>query len=120
MTTCCCSLSQAKGDFEAAKGSIGMRCITPLEFEDQQERSGTKLDYTWYLTNQVLPPIARLCEVIEGTDAGQIADCLGLDSTKFREIVMARKGDDGDGGPSRPFAPSFFVLGLPHVTLIEL
>ncbi len=35
------------------------------------------------MTNQIHPPISRLCEPIQGTDSAQIADCLGLDSSKF-------------------------------------
>ena len=30
-----------------------------------------------YLTNQILPPVARLVAPIEETDAGRIANCLG-------------------------------------------
>lgn len=35
------------------------------------------LDIEWYLSQQVHPPIARLCAPIEGTDTARIADCLG-------------------------------------------
>lgn len=28
--------------------------------------------------------VSRLCAVIEGTDAAQLADCLGLDPSRFR------------------------------------
>ena len=34
-------------------------------------------DYEWYLTTQIHPPIARLCEPIEGTDSAFLAQCLG-------------------------------------------
>ena len=30
-------------------------------------------DYEYYITNQILPPIERLCEPIEGTDRSRIA-----------------------------------------------
>ncbi|KAI9145154.1 DNA polymerase family B-domain-containing protein [Paraphysoderma sedebokerense] len=42
-----------------------------------------KIDYEWYLQQQVHPPVARLCEPIEGTDNARIADCLGLDASKY-------------------------------------
>ena len=42
------------------------------------------LDYDWYLSNQVHPPIARLCEPIAETDSRRLADCLGLDMNKYR------------------------------------
>ena len=41
------------------------------------------VDKDWYLNTQILPPVARYCDPIEGTDIGQLANCLGLDSTKF-------------------------------------
>ena len=34
-------------------------------------------DYEYYLSQQVLPPIERLCEPIEGTDRARLAECLG-------------------------------------------
>lgn len=33
---------------------------------------------------QILPPIERLCEPIEGTDRARLAECLGLDASRFR------------------------------------
>ena len=35
-------------------------------------------DYDHYLSNQILPPIERLCEPIEGTDRSRLAECLGM------------------------------------------
>jgi DNA polymerase alpha subunit A len=35
------------------------------------------LDYEFYLSHQVLPPIERLCEPIEGTDRARLTECLG-------------------------------------------
>jgi DNA polymerase alpha subunit A len=35
------------------------------------------LDFEHYLANQILPPIERLCEPIEGTDRSRLAECLG-------------------------------------------
>ncbi len=33
---------------------------------------------------QVHPVVSRLCAPIEGTDAARLADCLGLDVSKYR------------------------------------
>ena len=41
-------------------------------------------DYEHYLSQQVLPPIERLCEPIEGTDRARLAECLGLDPNRYR------------------------------------
>lgn len=38
-----------------------------------------QVDVEWYLTQQILPPIARLCEPIEGTSLAILAERLGLD-----------------------------------------
>jgi DNA polymerase alpha subunit A len=41
------------------------------------------IDVEWYLSQQILPPISRLCEPIEGTSVAQISLQLGLDASKF-------------------------------------
>lgn len=43
-----------------------------------------KIDVHYYLAHQLHPIVTRLCEQIEGTDAGRLATCLGLDATKFK------------------------------------
>jgi DNA polymerase alpha subunit A len=35
-------------------------------------------DYEYYLAHQILPPIERLCDPIEGTDRARLAGCLGM------------------------------------------
>jgi DNA polymerase alpha subunit A len=37
----------------------------------------------------------RLCEPIQGTDSAQIADCLGLDASKFQHIARSNQDEDG-------------------------
>lgn len=39
---------------------------------------------------QVFPVVSRLCAPIEGTDAGRLADCLGLDGGKYRLAAVAQ------------------------------
>jgi DNA polymerase alpha subunit A len=34
-------------------------------------------DFEHYLSHQILPPIERLCDPIEGTDRARLAECLG-------------------------------------------
>lgn len=50
---------------------------------DEVRKGSLIIDYEWYLVQQIHPPLSRLCQYIEGTDSGRIADCLGLDSSKF-------------------------------------
>ena len=38
-----------------------------------------KLDYKYYLTQQIHPVVTRLCEPIDGIDAFYVAQSLGLD-----------------------------------------
>jgi DNA polymerase alpha subunit A len=44
----------------------------------------TLKDFIWYLTNQIHPPVARLCAPIDGTDIRQLAHHLGLDVAKYQ------------------------------------
>jgi DNA polymerase alpha subunit A len=53
-----------------------------------------KPDVEWYLTQQILPPISRLCEPIEGTSAGILAEKLGLDSTKYNSVSVSVDEED--------------------------
>ncbi|XP_017119896.2 DNA polymerase alpha catalytic subunit [Drosophila elegans] len=44
-----------------------------------------QLDMNYYLGHQIHPVVTRMVEVLEGTDASRIAECLGMDPTKFRQ-----------------------------------
>lgn len=54
---------------------------------DEVKSSGGKLriDVKYYLESQVLPPILRLCEPIDGIEASRIAVALGLDGRRFEK-----------------------------------
>lgn len=61
------------------------RAYSPM---DVTKSGGTlKPDVDWYLSKQIFPPIERLCAPIPGTDAGQLAECLGLDPKKFATLL---------------------------------
>ncbi|KIK93692.1 hypothetical protein PAXRUDRAFT_12489 [Paxillus rubicundulus Ve08.2h10] len=60
---------------DRAKHPDELRKATPKEFS---------IDYEHYLAHQVLPPIERLCEPIEGTNRARLAECLGLDPSRYR------------------------------------
>ncbi|ESK81512.1 dna polymerase alpha catalytic subunit [Moniliophthora roreri MCA 2997] len=49
--------------------------------------SDHKIDYDYYLSQQILPPTERLCEPIEGTDRPRLAECLGLDPNRYRSTM---------------------------------
>ncbi|KAK1224663.1 DNA-directed DNA polymerase alpha catalytic subunit pol1 [Marasmius sp. AFHP31] len=57
--------------------------------------SNLKIDYEYYLSQQVLPPVERLCEPIEGTDRARLAECLGLDPNRYRVTVSSSAEEGG-------------------------
>lgn len=52
------------------------------EFKNSEQ---LKIDVHYYLSQQIHPVVTRLCEPIEGTDAQEIANCLGLDPTAYKK-----------------------------------
>jgi hypothetical protein len=60
---------------EGSDASMAGRAHHPDEVA--KEGSGLKLDFEWYLSNQIHPPVARLCQPIEGTEGARLAECLG-------------------------------------------
>ncbi|EPQ31291.1 uncharacterized protein PFL1_01476 [Pseudozyma flocculosa PF-1] len=71
---------------------------------DELRKKDTELriDYEHYLALQILPPVERLCESIEGTDRSRLAECLGLDPSKYA-TVSAGGGGGGGAGLDRDF-----------------
>jgi DNA polymerase alpha subunit A len=61
--------------------SVAKRAFSPLDV--QKSGGELKPDIEWYMAKQIFPPIERLCAPIAGTDAGQLAECLGLDARKY-------------------------------------
>lgn len=51
-------------------------------------------DTHYYLSQQIHPVVARLCDPIEGTDAAQIAECLGLDASGYRQQLQKEEEED--------------------------
>ncbi|KAF8703965.1 hypothetical protein AX14_014078 [Amanita brunnescens Koide BX004] len=75
---------------ESAKTAQADRARHP----DEVRRSNLQVDYEYYLSQQVLPPIERLCDPIEGTDRPRLAECLGLDPQRYRNMTSS-----GSSGP---------------------
>jgi len=65
---------------------------------DEIARSGgiLKPDVEWYLTQQILPPVSRLCEPIEGLSQGLIAQRLGLNASKYTQRPSFGDGEIND------------------------
>ncbi len=82
-------------DGNEKRGNISKNSAERARHPDEIKRSAgvLKPDVEWYLTQQILPPISRLCEPIEGLSPGLMADRLGLDSSKYNQR-SAFEGDD--------------------------
>ncbi|KZV91997.1 hypothetical protein EXIGLDRAFT_615021, partial [Exidia glandulosa HHB12029] len=59
--------------------------------EKADEKDKLKIDFEFYLSNQILPPIERLCDPIEGTDRARLAECLGLDAKKYQTYASGEQ-----------------------------
>jgi DNA polymerase alpha subunit A len=69
---------------KAGGGTEDKSCAQRAHHPDEIFRSEGALlvDIEWYIEHQILPPIKRLCEPIDGTSGAQLAACLGLDTIK--------------------------------------
>lgn len=61
---------------ESSKSAQADRAKHPDELKKAASNEFS-IDYEHYLAQQVLPPIERLCDPIEGTDRARLAECLG-------------------------------------------
>ena len=75
---------------EAEPSSFAQRAYHPDVVTRSQ--GALQIDVEWYLNQQILPPISRLCEPIEGTSTALLAEHLGLDSSKY--VKKASMEDD--------------------------
>ena len=83
----------ANGHASSKSGGKGLaeRAFHPEEYN---ENPNLRVDLHYYLTQQLHPVISRLCAPIEGTDAARLADCLGLDASKFAARNVGADDDD--------------------------
>lgn len=83
-----------EGDTPKASSSYADRARHP----DEIVRSDGKLkpDVEWYLTQQILPPIVRLCDPIEGASQQILAEKLGLDAAKYNQSIRVNGDFDAD------------------------
>lgn len=96
-------VTPARHQKTGAKQGFAMRARHPTEIAKSAGR--LKVDREWYLAQQLLPPIARLCEPIEGTSQAQLAACLGLDSSRFHKTYMNADGEEDDDFAIKALVP---------------
>ncbi|XP_078513931.1 DNA polymerase alpha catalytic subunit [Lissotriton helveticus] len=72
--------------------------------EQLQKQDNLQIDTKYYLSQQIHPVVARICEPIDGIDSALIAAWLGLDPSQFRVQSYCQKDEENDallGGPSQ-------------------
>lgn len=83
-------------DIAAGKaGSAGGKGLAERAYhpEELAENPKLKVDLHYYLSQQIHPVISRLCAPIEQTDGAIMAECLGLDASKFKSQQRADEDD---------------------------
>ncbi|PIM98417.1 DNA polymerase alpha, catalytic subunit [Handroanthus impetiginosus] len=74
----CCE----QGNGSTTSVGIAQRARHPDELK--RDNGNWIIDIDYYLAQQIHPVISRLCASIQGTSPSRLADCLGLDSSKFQ------------------------------------
>ncbi|KAG8384365.1 hypothetical protein BUALT_Bualt04G0110500 [Buddleja alternifolia] len=64
--------------------SVGIAQRARHTDELKKDNGNWIVDIDYYLAQQIHPVISRLCASIQGTSPARLADCLGLDSSKFQ------------------------------------
>ena len=64
---------------------------------NEVRKDSMKVDFEFYLSNQIFRPVERLCGLIEGTDVIRLAECLGLDAGKHKITIS------GPSGTNKPY-----------------
>lgn len=76
-----CQQQDANGnDAPVNEEEVSQRCFTMPEVNSKK----LKPDVEWYLISQLFPPLERVCEYVPGTDRMKLAECMGLDTTKYK------------------------------------
>lgn len=73
--------------------SVAQRAYHPDFLGNVEVDHNLKIDFEWYLQQQVLPPIVRLCRYIEGTDSSRLANALGLSRYIGKEDEFSSMGN---------------------------
>uniref|UniRef100_A0A8D0EDG3 DNA polymerase n=1 Tax=Salvator merianae TaxID=96440 RepID=A0A8D0EDG3_SALMN len=73
--------------------SASQRAYAPEQLKKQANLS---IDTQYYLSQQIHPVVARICEPIDGIDAVLIAAWLGLDPSQFKVFHHYHKNEEND------------------------
>ncbi|BAB10944.1 DNA polymerase alpha 1 [Arabidopsis thaliana] len=86
----------------ASSAGIAERARHPDEVKSEGSRWLVDIDY--YLAQQIHPVVSRLCAEIQGTSPERLAECLGLDPSKYRS--KSNDATSSDPSTSLLFATS--------------
>nr|GMD49750.1 DNA polymerase alpha catalytic subunit [Ipomoea batatas] len=84
----CCE----QGNQSGSSTGIAQRARHPDELKNDNEKWIVDIDY--YLAQQIHPVVSRLCASVQGTSPAHLADCLGLDPSKFQNKSSNDVKDD--------------------------
>ncbi|CAH9145538.1 unnamed protein product [Cuscuta epithymum] len=84
----CCE----QGNPTSSSVGIAQRARHPDELKNDNEKWIIDIDY--YLAQQIHPVVARLCASVQGTSPARLADCLGLDASRFQNKSSNTVSDD--------------------------
>ncbi|KAL4183613.1 hypothetical protein AMTRI_Chr11g99120 [Amborella trichopoda] len=77
----CCQPGSGSG----SSAGIAQRARHPDELKRDNE--DWMVDIEYYLSQQIHPVVSRLCATIQGTSPSRLADCLGIESSKFQHKI---------------------------------
>ena len=66
--------------------------------DEVKENQSLKVDFDYYLAQQLHPVVSRLCDPLDGTDSSRIAQCLGLDPEQYRKTIRTDNHHDDEQG----------------------
>jgi len=58
----------------------------PKEFEELAKKGEIEVDKDWYIHQQVMPPLTRICCVVSGISLAYMAECFGIDTTRYKNM----------------------------------
>ncbi|KAK4789987.1 hypothetical protein SAY86_017291 [Trapa natans] len=85
-------ICRQQGAEHSGSTGIAQRARHPDELKKDDGRWLIDIDY--YLSQQIHPVVSRLCASIQGTSPERIADCLGLETSKYRSKSGDTSGID--------------------------
>lgn len=95
-----CTTSLGK---DQKKLTIGDMAFSPDEYlKSSKTPNPLRLDTDWYITQQLLPPITRLIEHIEGIEIDFVAQCLGVDGKKYKYATAQNQDNEEQNYVSNP------------------